>query len=43
MENRIETVNVNGESDVNGEKWMTEKMRLGSHTVTMVTGDEVRA
>ena len=34
MENRIETVNVNGESDVNGEKWTTEKLRLGSRTVT---------
>ena len=28
-------VNVSGELGVNGEKWTTEKMRLGSHTVTI--------
>ena len=37
VENRIETVNMNSESDVNREKWTTEKMRLGSHTVTTRT------
>ena len=28
-------VNVKGESDVNREKWMTEKTRLGSRTITI--------
>ena len=35
MENRTETVNVDSESDVNGAKWTTEKMRLGSRTITI--------
>ena len=28
-------VNVNGESDTNGDKWMIEKIRSGPHTVTI--------
>ena len=34
--NTVETVNVNGELDVNGDKWIMEKTRSGPHTVTMV-------
>ena len=33
--NIIETVNINGELGINGDKWMTEKTRSGPHTVTL--------
>ena len=32
--NIVETVNINGELDVNGDKWMMEKIRSGPCTVT---------
>ena len=32
--NIIETVNVNGESEINGDKWTMEKIRSGPRTIT---------
>ena len=31
----IETVNINGELGINGDKWMTEKTRSSPHTITL--------
>ena len=33
--NIVETVNINGELGINGDKWMMEKIRSGPHTVTI--------
>ena len=33
--NIVKTVNVNGELDINGDRWMIEKTRSGPHTVTI--------
>ena len=35
-ENVVETVNVNGDVGINGDKWMMEKTRSGPHTITIV-------
>ena len=34
MKNIVEMVNVNGELEINGDKWTMEKIRSNPHTIT---------
>ena len=33
-ESIVDTVNINGELGINGDKWMMENIRSGPHTIT---------